>query len=69
MTIRANGTINRVASSATRTMTRRYMTALARAMPDGSAPLASPEPKRCASDCVTAVELYSPPMTAVAMVP
>ena len=48
----------RLARIATSTMTRRYMTALASAIPAGSAPPADwPAPSRCASDWVTAVEL------------
>ena len=49
--------IRRVARTATRTTTRRYITALASAIPAGSAPPASPEPSRWASDWVTAAEL------------
>jgi hypothetical protein len=52
-----NGNSNRLARIATSRITRRYITALARAMPAGSAPPPCPLPSRWASDWVTAVEL------------
>src|SRR5439155_23099606 len=56
-TINVNGTRILVARMPTRNSTRTYMTAVASAIPAGSAPAILPVPSRWASDCVTAVEL------------